>query len=102
MRDEVRAFAQAMETRMAEFDEKKGEDSWKQLDFLDAPPLLARLQEKTQSLVAAQNELFLAAGRKVPRTDLEPIRKKILQVAADVGNYAMLVADVTGALPDSE
>lgn len=97
MRDEVIAFGQAMETRMRAFDEKKGEDGWKSLDTPEA--LLGRMHAKMDSLEKANAEYQIARSRMVPRTDLEPLRQKVLQVAADVGNYAMLVADVCGALP---
>lgn len=98
MRNEVLAFGQAMETRMRAFDEKKGEDGWKDLDM--PTPLFDRLKSKLSSLEKANEEYQKALGRKVPRVDLEPLRAKILQTAADVGNYAMLIADVTDALPE--
>lgn len=97
MRDEVRSFAQAMEERMAEFDAKKGEEGWKGLELPTA--LFDRLKSKLGSLERANDAYQKAYARRVPRPDLEPLRAKVLQVAADVGNYAMLIADVCDALP---
>lgn len=102
MRTEVKAFAQAMEKRMKEFDAAKGEDGYKELAF-GAMPLITRLRSKLDSLARADAEYFAAFNaRKVPRTDLEPLRQKVLQIAADVGNYAMLIAAVDEALPEVE
>lgn len=84
-RPEVRAFADLMEAKLRANDHKpgwKGEDWW---------PLLYRLREETLEL---QEEL--APGS---RTDLLAWSARVGREAADVANFAMMIADVCGALP---
>lgn len=76
-RREVRLFAQLMERRLRENDHKSG---WKQ-DI--APTLFRRLQQETAELDGA-----IDFGRAVD----------IVREAADVANFAMMIADVRGGL----
>lgn len=80
LRDEVFAFAQAMEEQLRANDHKPG---WKDDDPDD---LIARITDETVELTDVVN-------RRFPRKGL------ILNEAADVANFAMMVADVCGALP---
>ncbi len=81
LRPEVLAFAQAMERKLREHDETRGRRGWS-----SAQPdwLMLRLTEETGEL-----------ARAVRRTRRGPL---ILDEAADVGNLAMMVADVAGVL----
>ena len=80
VRPEVRAFADAMEERLAANDHKPG---W----IGDSPhALLARLREEATELQVVLN------------SSATPGRETILREAADVANFAMMIADVCGAL----
>jgi len=84
-RPEVRAFADLMEAQLRANDHKpgwKGEEWW---------PLLCRLREETLELQDA-----LGPGS---RTDLPAWSARVGSEAADVANFAMMIADVCGALP---
>ena len=79
LRPEVQAFAEAMEAQLRANDHKPG---WKQ----DTPSMLGpRLEEEVRELQAE-------VERGIRRPD------QILKEAADIGNFAMMVADVTGSL----
>lgn len=84
MRPEVLAFAEAMESQLKANDHKPG---WKD----DAAgPLLLRIREEVRELEQA------VYG------STEADRPLILAEAADVANFAMMVADVKGALAPAE
>lgn len=74
-RPEVRAFADAMEEQLSANDHKGG---WQRDTALS---LLRRLREET-------TELARAIGGE----------GDVLKEAADVANFAMMIADVSGAL----
>jgi NTP pyrophosphatase (non-canonical NTP hydrolase) len=80
VRPEVRAFALAMEERLKANDHKGG---WKDCD---PNYCLNRLYEEASELVGA-----ILTVREVGR-------EAILQEAADVANFAMMLADVCAAL----
>lgn len=81
-RPEVIAFAMAMEAKLQKNDHKGG---W---DGMTPRKLLQRLKQETREL-----DRLLPARRKSPGT-----RADVLGEAADVANFAMMVADVCGAL----
>lgn len=84
LRPEVIAFARLMEDQLKANDHKpgwKGEDWW---------PLLMRMREETIELQEA-----LAPGS---RTDLPAWWTRVGCEAADVANFALMIADVCGAL----
>ena len=85
LRPVVRAFAEAMELKLRENDHKPG---WKD----DDPEILVdRLMEEVGEL---QYEVEgLSSNREWPGE-----REKVLREAADVANFAMMVADVVGSL----
>ena len=94
----VRAFALAMERKLAANDAVKG--SWKQ----DAPSVLfARLNDEIRELNEA-----LAAWRQASRRTYAPANwasdwvQDVLAEAADCANYLMMIADVVGALPPTD
>jgi NTP pyrophosphatase (non-canonical NTP hydrolase) len=83
VRPEVAAFALRMEAKLRENDGKPGKRGWK----LASPwQLLDRLREETVELEQAM---------------YPPVKRSQTQVAdeaADVGNFAMMIADVRGDL----
>jgi len=84
-RPEVRAFADLMEAQLRANDHKpgwKGEDPW---------PLMYRLREETVEL----HECLLAGSR----SSFDAWASQVGAEAADVANFAMMIADVCGALP---
>jgi NTP pyrophosphatase (non-canonical NTP hydrolase) len=80
----VNAFAQEMENKLAENRHKGDRDMWRESDPLD---LFKRLTEEVDELA---NELW--------RPDIERNPERILRECADVGNFAMMIADVAGRL----
>ncbi len=80
LRPEVAAFAQAMERKLREHDDTRGHRGWS-----SAQPdwIMVRLAEEVGELAKAVRLRRRAAA---------------LDEAADVGNLAMMVADVLGAL----
>lgn len=101
MRPELISFVQQLETRLASFDEDRGEDGWK--DATTCINFLERLEHKLVALHGAVHAYEKAReARRVPRQDLGVRQLEVLTVAADIGNYAMMVADVCGALPLAE
>lgn len=82
LRDPVRRFALAMETKLRRHDKERGENGWEGDDLLR---LTRRLREETDELVQACRA--------------EPISMQALvSEAADVANFAMMIADAAGAL----
>ena len=79
LRPEVRVFARAMEARLRANDHKPG---WRDED---PDALLDRLRDETEELDASVNMGI-------------PSKSAILAEAADVANFALMVADVCGAL----
>jgi NTP pyrophosphatase (non-canonical NTP hydrolase) len=94
LRPVVLAFAHLMEAKLKENDWKRG---WKKDSAL---ALLGRLREETAELdekVQARSRFQLAIN---PPPALR-LNELIANEAADVANFAMMVADVCGGLPDS-
>jgi NTP pyrophosphatase (non-canonical NTP hydrolase) len=91
-RPEVEAFADRMEAKLRENDWKGG---WKGCTDLD---LFERLGEESAELLSAlhRHAKRLSWGEGwVMETDTE---ERIGREAADVANFAMMIADVCGAL----
>ncbi len=86
VRPVVGAFAHAMEARLAANDHKGG---WQGEDVFW---LLGRIRSERMELVDAVG--MLIAGKTTPEA--------VLREAADVANFAMMVADVCGALGSEE
>ena len=95
----IRHFAAAMERKLAANDDVKG--GWRgERHHHRVPTLLNALDEEMRELAAA-----LAWYRQATETT-QPTKAEALQdvlaEAADVANYAMLIADVVGALPPTD
>lgn len=93
LRPEVARFAALMERTLRENDHKGG---WKKCE---PEWLLNRLGEEVQELVDAQQRLKWALPME-DRGDI-PVFRKVLALgkeAADVANFAMMIADVCDAL----
>lgn len=91
LRAEVAAFAGAMEAKLRENDHKGG---WKEcnLTYLET-----RLREEMRELTSLFQAWHLAgSGFMGYRRD--EVNAKIIREAADVANFAMMIADVCGAL----
>jgi len=93
LRPEVLAFAQLMERQLRANDHKPG---WKNDLAMD---LLPRLREETDELEEATNRLAKQLGWGDAALYLESSRNNVAREAADVGNFAMMIADVSGVLP---
>ena len=91
-RPEVRAFADLMEAQLRANDHKPG---WKNDSDLD---LFERLGEESAELLAAlhRHAKRLSWGDDWVMEDTAP---RVGREAADVANFAMMIADVVGALP---
>lgn len=89
-RPEVRAFADLMEAKLSENDHKPG---WKE----DHPEdLLSRLYEEADEIRRSWDHW---RGTAWPREQLGPV---IGRECADVANFAMMIADVCGALSNQQ
>jgi NTP pyrophosphatase (non-canonical NTP hydrolase) len=81
-RPEVQAFADAMEAKLRKHDATRGPTGWRTDNSLD---LIARLREEVHEFLGALNPAA-------------PPQADVLGEAADVANFAMMLADVTGNL----
>jgi hypothetical protein len=98
MRPEVIAFGQRMEKQLAANTEQKGEDGWKTAP--SARPFIQSIREKVADLDgAAQEYEKVLASRRVPRPNIGERQERVFALVADIGNYAMMAADVCGAIP---
>src|SRR4051794_10303314 len=101
LRPEVGAYAQSMECQLRAHDDRPG---WKRDDAAD---LYSHLLEEVVELGLAicmptqrLRRCFDSAARRViSRGNADASRPAVRREAADVGNMAMMVADVWGALP---
>lgn len=100
-RKEIEEFAQAMESELKENDYKGG---WKDCDLTF---LLSKLDEEVKELKEAiqvkqefinLNSNARSVGECQYDYSLKSSNKNILSEAADVGNIAMMIADVCKAL----
>lgn len=87
LRPRVAAFAQAMERKLRDNDHKRGwVDDW-------PTDLMCRLQEEVDELQEVveryENDTYPASVER---------KEEVLAEAADVANFAMMVADVCGVL----
>ncbi len=85
LRPEVQRFAVAMEEKLRKHDDRMG--------WSDCPPghLLRRLRNETNELAAAVQSVTRST---YPERHAADVRSE----AADVGNFAMMIADVCGSL----
>lgn len=99
LRPEVAAFAQAMEAKLRENDHK-GRVGWK---GEDTNWLLRRLREETDELASVVARQAIGAaqytGEAAQNERRDWYRPEVTREAADVANFAMMIADVCGALP---
>jgi NTP pyrophosphatase (non-canonical NTP hydrolase) len=89
LRESVRLFAEAMETKLRENDHK---GHW---GDCDPRWLLARLDEERGELI---DTVFVRLRQQKDGLDWPESAESILREAADVANFAMMVADVCGGL----
>jgi len=92
-RPEVVAFANIMEAKLRENDHKGG---WK---TDDAEDLFVRLGEECVELSEAIGLWRIQDDWRSAALHLPACRKNVAREAADVANFAMMIADVCGALP---
>lgn len=81
-RSGVLAFAMEMERELAIQDDEKGPEGWR--DNLNEKYVMHKLEQRVEQLQFAVRNNYEA----------DNIRK----LAADIGNYAMMIADVKGEL----
>jgi hypothetical protein len=96
LRPEVAAFAQAMERKLRAHD-GRGARGWQ---HCDAVWLLRRCAEELDELGRCDlwRAQFGIAGNLAVEPTRETVRASVADEAADVANFAMMVADVCGAL----
>jgi NTP pyrophosphatase (non-canonical NTP hydrolase) len=86
LRPEVEVFAREMERALRKNDHKPG---WK----MDEPAaLLARLREETDELEQAIRDV--SGARDDLHLDGGPLWWKVIEEAADVANFALMIADL--------
>lgn len=93
--DVTERFRQAMVEKLEENAHKGG--------WSDESPrwLLTRVEEELVELRQAVDAWNAATHRGYPDDICEARRRKVLREAADVANFALMVADVCGALEDT-
>jgi hypothetical protein len=97
LRPEVRRFAELMEEKLRANDHKGG---WQGDSAFD---LVARASEELDELdVAVSQHLARRAELPAVRSHWLPNAMRVAREAADVANFAMMVADVCGALAPAE
>lgn len=89
---EVKKFADAMETELKENDHKKG---WKNCT---SGFLISKLDEETKELLEVVRAYKNINNEELLHDDMTELKARILSEAADVGNIAMMIADICGAL----
>ena len=87
LRPEVMAFALIMEAKLKENDYKGG---WSGMDPLD---LLVRLREETEEL-----NMAILSPRRMESLNQKAADHRACCEAADVANFAMMIADNVGGL----
>ncbi|MHB8061344.1 MAG: hypothetical protein ACYDG2_01735 [Ruminiclostridium sp.] len=93
IREEVEKFAQAMEIELKENDYK---DGWKDCDL---EFLIDKLEEeKDELLEVATRYDSIKYDSRVPEEEKGGLRKIVISEAADVGNIAMMIADICNSL----
>lgn len=107
LRPQVQAFAEAMEKKLRENDHKGG---WKDVCGCTTGYLTRRLRTELRELVTeigktnraytkyGQGRYGLERDQLAARKKLDGQRAKLLGEAADVANFAMMIADVMDAL----
>ncbi len=94
----VKSFARAMEQQLArEENQEKGD--W---EGADVPALMNEVWYHAAKLLKATEALDKWDGFGRDPSTGEDLKRALLEFAADVGNCAMIIADVTGALQHSE
>lgn len=93
LRPDVEAFAQMMEFNLMAHDQDRGKRGWEGCDPLW---LLRRLRDEV-------DELECALSYSIAPTPEKPARPgSVRREAADVGNFAMMLAVVAGALGNQD
>ena len=99
MRPEVKAFAEEMEKRLAAHDhDSENEEGWA---WCRPGWLLNELKSHTGSLQEhvsrlCDSDMELAPALATDRARHRDLRHRVVQEAADVANYALMLADVCG------
>lgn len=97
-RPEVVAFATAMEARLRHHDDSRGARGWSECD---PTWLLQRLRQEVDELEKAlvARHSRCACREAMCMHSLFEHPESVGHEAADVGNFAMMIADVRGELP---
>lgn len=89
-------FAMEMKKKLDENKEKGDRDTWL---CDDAKELLARLKEEVEELSElVALEASMPASMKASKAVMEELSLQVAREAADVGNFAMMVADKLNGL----
>lgn len=91
-RTEVLKYAEAMEIELKENEHKGG---WKECS---TGFLIKKLDEETKELVEVVETYRYLKNESLMHGDMPELKARILSEAADVGNIAMMIADVCKAL----
>ena len=93
LRESVRRFAEQMELKLRANEHKGGWQSDLPEDLID------RIEEEIAELRASVNDEFFTAALG-PSEERRIARRRIAREAADVGAFAMMVADVCDGLTE--
>ena len=93
----VRAFALAMERKLAANDATKG--GWRDTGTF---ALLDLMRHEISEFQVAMYRFVNAEDRDVAEAELALLRQDVLDEAADIGNYLMMLCQVIGALSPTD
>lgn len=85
VRNEVGWFANQMERKLRVYDREKGERGWKRNDVAE---LFERLEDEVAELGHIIHTIY-----SVPACGLEDMCAQAMEECADIGNFAMMIAD---------
>lgn len=93
----IRHFAQAMERKLAEYDQVKS--GWRDAGTFF---LLGEMHQEVNEFVDELNMLVNLEDDGAPEDIMTKAREALLREAADVSNYLAMICDVMGALPPTD
>lgn len=97
IRRAVAQFVRLMENKLQKHDDAKGREGWK---VIGLPRLIHNLRSDCWDLEESAYTLHAAIDASAGEEELRRRRVAVALAAADVANWAMMIADRVGGLPE--